>query len=101
MYTLNVTGVPDSITFDVTLMICLIRHLTSVNPPINGFDCYPLPVETTPGPDLARIKWYRNYLAHHDNSKIDTANFNTAWSDISLVSEIINIDNFVRITGRI
>ncbi|XP_052075453.1 uncharacterized protein LOC127712894 [Mytilus californianus] len=59
-------GVPDSTTFDVTLMICLIRHLTSVNQPINGFGSLPLPVETTAGPDLARIKWYRNNLAHHD-----------------------------------
>ncbi|CAG2241956.1 unnamed protein product [Mytilus edulis] len=76
--------VPDSTTFDVTLMICLIRHLTSVNQPINGFDSLPLPVETTTGPDLARIKWYRNNLAHHDSNKIDTAYFNTAWNDISL-----------------
>ncbi|CAG2184484.1 unnamed protein product [Mytilus edulis] len=36
-------GVPDSKTFDVTLMICLIRNLTSVTPPINGFDKLPLP----------------------------------------------------------
>ncbi|CAG2235506.1 unnamed protein product [Mytilus edulis] len=76
-------GVPDSTTFDVTLMICLIRNLTSIIQPINGFDRLPLPVETTPGADLARIKWYRNILAHHDSNKIATADFNTAWSNIS------------------
>ncbi|XP_076082674.1 uncharacterized protein LOC143053779, partial [Mytilus galloprovincialis] len=76
-------GVPDSKTFDVTLMICLIRNLTSISPPINGFDTLPLPVETTPGPDLARIKCYRNKLAHHDSNKIDTAFLNTAWREIS------------------
>ncbi|XP_071122328.1 uncharacterized protein [Mytilus edulis] len=76
-------GVPDSTTFDVTLMICLIRNLTSIIKPINGFDKLPLPVETTPGADLARIKWYRNQLAHHDSNKIATADFNTAWSNIS------------------
>ncbi|XP_076108738.1 uncharacterized protein LOC143076757 [Mytilus galloprovincialis] len=76
-------GVPVSTTFDVTLMICLIRNLTSVTQPINGFDSLPLPVETTPGPDLARIKWYRNILAHHDSNKMATADFNTAWSNIS------------------
>ncbi|OPL32993.1 hypothetical protein AM593_03546, partial [Mytilus galloprovincialis] len=76
-------GVPDSKTFDVTLMICLIRNLTSISPPINGFDTLPLPVETTPGPDLARIKCYRNKLAHHDSNKIDTAFSNTAWREIS------------------
>ncbi|XP_063448382.1 uncharacterized protein LOC134727917 [Mytilus trossulus] len=76
-------GVPVSTTFDVTLMICLIRNLTSVTQPINGFDSLPLPVETTPGPDLARIKWYRNILAHHDSNKMATVDFNTAWSNIS------------------
>ncbi|VDI12624.1 Hypothetical predicted protein [Mytilus galloprovincialis] len=64
-------------------MICLIRNLTSVTQPINGFDSLPLPVETTPGPDLARIKWYRNILAHHDSNKMATGDFNTAWSNIS------------------
>ncbi|CAG2239192.1 unnamed protein product [Mytilus edulis] len=76
-------GVPDSKTFDVTLMICLIRNLTSVTPPINGFDKLPLPVETTPGPDLARIKWYRNILAHHDSNTMSTCDFNTAWTNIA------------------
>ncbi|CAG2205865.1 unnamed protein product [Mytilus edulis] len=75
--------VPDSKTFDVTLMICLIRNLTSINPAINGFDSLPLPGETTPGSDLARIKCYRNKLAHHDSNTIDTTYFNTAWREIS------------------
>ncbi|CAG2187022.1 unnamed protein product [Mytilus edulis] len=75
-------GVPDSKTFDVTLMICLIRNLTSVTPPINGFDSLPLPRETTPGPDLARIKWYRNILAHHDSNTMSTGDFNTAWTNV-------------------
>ncbi|CAG2213070.1 unnamed protein product [Mytilus edulis] len=58
-------------------------NLTSINPPINGFDSLPLPGEITPGSDLARIKYYRNKLAHHDSNTIDTAYFNTAWRDIS------------------
>ncbi|CAG2188370.1 unnamed protein product [Mytilus edulis] len=64
-------------------MICLIRNLTSISPPINGFDTLPLPGEITPGSDLARIKCYRNKLAHHDSNKIDTAFSNTAWREIS------------------
>ncbi|XP_076084270.1 E3 ubiquitin-protein ligase DZIP3-like [Mytilus galloprovincialis] len=76
-------GFPDSKTFDVTLMICLIRNLTSITQPINGFDSLPLPGETTPGSDLARIKFYRNKLAHHDSNEIDTVYFDTVWRDIS------------------
>ncbi|CAG2192992.1 unnamed protein product [Mytilus edulis] len=67
-------------------MICLIRNLTSISHPINGFDSLPLPGESTPGSDLARIKYYRNKLAHHDSNTIDSAYFNTAWGDISNVS---------------
>ncbi|XP_076078809.1 uncharacterized protein LOC143048825 [Mytilus galloprovincialis] len=76
------TGVPDSKSFDVTLMICLVRNLTSVTPPINGFDYLPLPGETTPGSHLARIKWYRNILAHHDSNTMATCDFNTAWRNV-------------------
>ncbi|CAG2255521.1 unnamed protein product [Mytilus edulis] len=76
-------GIPDSKSFDVTLMVCLIRNLTSINPPINGFDSLPLPGETTPGSDLARIKYYWNKLAHHDSNTIDSTYFNTAWTDTS------------------
>ncbi|CAG2222771.1 unnamed protein product [Mytilus edulis] len=79
-------GIPDSKTFDVTLMICLIRNLTSISSPINGFDSLPLPGETTPGSDLARMKFYRNKLAHHDSNTIDATYFHTAWTDISNVS---------------
>lgn len=82
--TIYFIGVPDSTTFDVSLMICLIRNLKSISQPINGFDKLPLPVETTPGADLARIKWFRNILAHpHKMAAVD---FNTAWSNISDVS---------------
>lgn len=67
-------------------MVCLIRNLTSIILQINGFDSLPLPVETSPGFDLARIKFYRNELAHHDSNTTDTSYFNTAWNDISDVS---------------
>ncbi|CAC5357131.1 unnamed protein product [Mytilus coruscus] len=61
----------------------IIKNLTSVNPPINGFDYLPLPGETTPGSDLARIKWYRNILAHHDSNTMPTGDFNTAWRNVA------------------
>ncbi|XP_071181341.1 uncharacterized protein [Mytilus edulis] len=75
-------SIPVSTNFDVTLMFRLIRNLTSINPPINGFDSLPLPRETTPGADLARIRFYRNLLVHHDSNTMANDDFNTAWSDI-------------------
>ncbi|CAG2188836.1 unnamed protein product [Mytilus edulis] len=48
--------VPMSSTFDVTLIITLLRNLTNVNSPHGGFDKLPTANETTTGSDLARIK---------------------------------------------
>ncbi|CAC5412677.1 unnamed protein product [Mytilus coruscus] len=76
--------VPDSKTFDVTLMILLLRNLTPMTLPHCGFDLLPSAMETTSAADLARIKYYRNYLAHLDEGKLDTGFFNTAWDDITL-----------------
>ncbi|XP_071166797.1 uncharacterized protein [Mytilus edulis] len=77
-------AVPDSKIFDVTLMITLLRNLTNLTPPRGGYDCLPpVATEVTPSSDLARIKHYRNILAHLDEGKIDTAMFTTAWEDIT------------------
>ncbi|XP_076096830.1 uncharacterized protein LOC143067416 [Mytilus galloprovincialis] len=79
--------VPDSKTFDVTLIITLIRHLTDLTPPRGGYDQLPSDNETTPTSDLARIKYYRNILAHLDEGKINNTTFKTmfttAWNDIT------------------
>ncbi|CAC5412565.1 unnamed protein product [Mytilus coruscus] len=58
------------------------RNLTDIVPPYCGYDRLPT-TETTPAADLSRIKYYRNYLAHLDEGKIDTEFFNTAWTDIT------------------
>ncbi|XP_076079493.1 uncharacterized protein LOC143049705 isoform X3 [Mytilus galloprovincialis] len=79
------SGITDSKTFDVTLMIALLRNLSNVplTPPINGYDKLPVATETTAASDLARIKHYRNLLAHLNDDKVDGALFTTAWKDIS------------------
>ncbi|XP_052064699.1 uncharacterized protein LOC127704622 [Mytilus californianus] len=76
-------GVPDSKTFDITLMITLLRNLTRMIPPMGGFDCLPTATETTLGADLARIKFYRNRLAHLDDANIDHDSFITYWEDVT------------------
>ncbi|XP_076095329.1 uncharacterized protein LOC143066215 [Mytilus galloprovincialis] len=76
-------GLTNSSNFDVTMMICLIRNLTPVTPPLTGFDSLPTQAETSPESDLARIKCYRNILAHLNSDTIDTVFFNTAWGEIT------------------
>ncbi|XP_076079492.1 uncharacterized protein LOC143049705 isoform X2 [Mytilus galloprovincialis] len=79
------SGITDSKTFDVTLMIALLRNLPNVPLvlPVNGYDQLPVATETTPASDLARIKHYRNLLAHLHDGKVDGTLFTTAWKDIS------------------
>lgn len=92
--------VPDSKHFDVTLMTTLLRNLTSMNPPLRGFDHLPAAIETTPAANLATIKHYRNFLAHLDDGKIDVTFFDTAWNDITSVC-IKTSDCFSLIIGNL
>lgn len=75
-----------STNFDLTLMICLLRNISGINAPVRGFDELPLPAETSEGSDLARIKYYRNIIAHSEDSKLSNQNFNDAWKDVSEVN---------------
>lgn len=70
-------------------MITLLRDLTSVTPPAGGFDRLPKSTETTLGADLARIKFYRNRLAHLDDAKIDQVSFITNWNDVTSVCNVV------------
>ncbi|XP_076087737.1 uncharacterized protein LOC143058158 [Mytilus galloprovincialis] len=71
-------GTVTSTKFDLTLMICLIRHLT----PIQVGDILPLKSDVSEGADLSRLKYYRNMFAHRDAWKLTSKDFETYWFDI-------------------
>lgn len=79
-------GTTSSKEYDISLMMCLIRNFQTVNPPINGFDQLPLSIETSMEADLARIKFYRNRVAHADSDKITTIDYKVIWKDLADVS---------------
>lgn len=66
-------------------MVCLLRNLTNIVVPSNGFDQLPAQNETHEGADLARIKHYRNFLFHGNRSTIPTQQFDDIWTDLSAV----------------
>ncbi|CAG2234208.1 unnamed protein product [Mytilus edulis] len=76
------SGTTSSKLYDISIMVCLIRNLVPVSRPINGFDTLPLTTETSMEADLARIKYYRNEVAHADSDKITTIDFQTKWQDL-------------------
>ena len=67
-------------------MIMLLRNIGSIAPPINGWDKLPHPNEKSPGANLARIKFYRNTLAHATQFSIGDSEFMDQWTTISYVS---------------
>ncbi|XP_052083811.1 uncharacterized protein LOC127721184 isoform X2 [Mytilus californianus] len=72
-------------TFDLTLLICLLRNIAipAIRKPGTGFDQLPNNHDTTEGADLARIKYYRNLIAHNTDGTFNYTEFNTAWNDLS------------------
>ncbi|CAG2255416.1 unnamed protein product [Mytilus edulis] len=58
------------------------KNLTNLAPPHFGYDRLPSFNETSPTSDLARIKYYRNLLAHLDEGKVDNTTFTTAWDNV-------------------
>lgn len=69
-------------------MITLLRNLTDLTPCNGDYDMLPSPNESTPTSDLARIKCYRNMMAHLDEGKLDNSKFIKAWNDITGVSTL-------------
>ncbi|XP_062598766.1 uncharacterized protein LOC134260194, partial [Saccostrea cucullata] len=54
----------------------------STPPPAGGFDVLPNPSVVSTGADLARIKFYRNMVAHSADARMNRNEFNTSWTDV-------------------
>lgn len=68
--------------FDITLMACLLRNLTS----LSIKDTMPSKTDTSPGADVSRIKHFRNQISHSEDGKISQQDFNETWDNLSNVS---------------
>ena len=83
MYLFFLSGIPSSTTFDLTLMLVLIRNLT----PIRISDVVPLSSDVTEGADFSRLKYYRNQVVH--NETLTDNQVQERWNDITQV--ILNL----------
>ncbi|XP_062566082.1 uncharacterized protein LOC134228439 [Saccostrea cucullata] len=81
------SGYVNSRQFDVTLLILLLRYMTNVPAPVTGFEKLPVQTDDSVGADLARIKHYRNLVAHSNNAKLSEADFDNYWVDIESAIE--------------
>ena len=77
------TGTVDQ--FDISLLYTLIRNLSSVQAPVNGWGQPPddHPRDTSLGANVERIRSHRNKISGHSmDGKLDSQCFETYWGEI-------------------
>ena len=73
-------GIPDSNTFDITLLFLLLANISGLSPPPSGWHTKPPPNDKSLEANLARVKHFRNELyGHVTTTGIDTTRFTTLW----------------------
>lgn len=70
---------------DISLMYLLIRNLWIEKPPKKGWGRNPGENDIDRADDIERIRHYRNFICHSDDSGIDTNVFNFSCLDLSRV----------------
>ena len=79
-------AIPSSVSsasFDITLLLVLLRNICSLAAPATGWNSLPAAADMTLEADIARIKYFRNTVyAHAEHASVDHATFNTYWCEI-------------------
>ena len=86
-------GLPDSNTFDITLLFLLLTNICGLSPPLTGWHTKPSPGDNSLEANLARVKFFRNELyGHVTSTAFDTAIFSSLWQDISAALLSLGLD---------
>ena len=74
----------SSASFDITLLMVLLRNICHLTPPVTGWDKLPSAADTSTEANITRVKFYRNTVyGHATQASVDDATFNRQWQDIS------------------
>ena len=87
-------GVPDSSTFDITLLFLLLTNICGLSPPpLTGWHNKPSPGDNSLQANLARVKFFRNELYGHVTSTgVDATSFSSFWHEISITLHSLGLD---------
>ena len=87
-------GVPDSRTFDITLLFLLLTTICiGLSPPPLGWHTKPPPSDNSLEANLARVKFFRNELYGHVTSTgVDATSFSSFWQEISITLHSLGLD---------
>ena len=73
----------SSTSFDMTLLITLLRNICNLRPPLAGWDNLPSADETTLEANIARLRFYRNKVyGYASQASVDDSTFERYWQDI-------------------
>ena len=73
----------SSATFDITLLMVLLRNICGLSPPVTGWDCLPPATNISIADDIARVKYYRNLLiGYAPQASVDDSSFSAYWQEI-------------------
>ena len=79
-------SIPSSVSsasFDITLLMVLLRNMAGLVAPATGWDVLPGPTDVSREADIARIKYFRNTVyAHAERASVDDSTFKTHWQSI-------------------
>ncbi|XP_073251962.1 uncharacterized protein [Porites lutea] len=86
-------GLPDSNTFDITLLFLLLTNICGLSPPLTGWHTKPPPADNSLEANLARVKFFRNVLYGHVTSTgVDATSFSSFWHEISIALHSLGLD---------
>ena len=86
-------GIPDSNTFDITLLFLLLTNICGLSPPALGWHAKPSPGDSSLEANLARVKFFRNELYGHVTSTgVDATSFSSFWQEISTTLHSLGLD---------
>ena len=73
----------SSASFDITLLMVLLRNICGLAAPATGWDAVPAATDVSLEADIARIKYFRNTVyAHADQASVNDATFSSHWNSI-------------------
>ena len=79
-------SIPSSVSsasFDITLLMVLLRNICGLVEPATGWDVLPCLTDVNREADIARIKYFRNTVfAHAERASVDDATFKSHWQSI-------------------
>ena len=86
-------GIPDSNTFDITLLFLLLTNICGLSPPLTGWHTKPSPDDNSLEANLARVKFFRNRLyGHMTTTGIDETSFSSFWQELSTTLHSLGLD---------